>query len=58
MPQDLALYEEFSIRETLTFFGRLHQMSQDDVEERIEFLVEFLNLPDKDALIRELRSVL
>uniref|UniRef100_A0A673ZKX2 ABC transporter G family member 20-like n=1 Tax=Salmo trutta TaxID=8032 RepID=A0A673ZKX2_SALTR len=45
MPQDLALYNEFSISDTLTFFGRIHGLSATDTQTRMDFLVDFLDLP-------------
>ena len=31
MPQELALYGEFTIRETLQYFGRLHGLGEKEV---------------------------
>ncbi|CAB1343918.1 unnamed protein product [Coregonus sp. 'balchen'] len=39
MPQDLALYNEFSISDTLTFFGRIHGLTTMDTQARMDFLV-------------------
>ena len=41
----MALYREFTIRETLAYFGRLYNMSPGRVAERTEFLMSFLDLP-------------
>ncbi|XP_042891454.1 ABC transporter G family member 20-like [Penaeus japonicus] len=54
MPQELALYQEFTIVETLRYFGRIHQMSSARIAERTKFLVTFLDLPDPTRLINQL----
>ena len=41
--------------ETLYYFGILHGMSLKKVRSRREFLQEFLELPDRNKLIRTLR---
>ena len=45
-PQEIALYPDLSIAETLSFHGRLHGMSKDEVLTRQEWLLTFLALPD------------
>ena len=57
MPQEVTLYKEFNINETLNFFGMLHKMKKEDVEARKEFLLEFLNLPNKRKLVKNLRYI-
>ena len=58
MPQELALYNEFTIEETLHYFGRIYGMSGAKIRERTEFLMTFLdlqNLPGSSKrLIREM----
>ena len=44
-----------TIEETLLYFGRLHKMSRSQVQDRIEFLLQFLHLPEKTRLISKLR---
>lgn len=53
--QDMALYGDFTMNETLYYFGILHGMKLKDVRTRREFLREFLELPAQDKLIRTLR---
>jgi ABC-type multidrug transport system ATPase subunit len=55
MPQEIALIPEFTILETIHFFGHLNGMSRVSLEERSRFLLRFLDLPDGGRLIRELR---
>jgi ABC-type multidrug transport system ATPase subunit len=47
MPQDLALYGDFTIGETLNFYGRVHRLAADVLRERIVFLMGFLDLPSE-----------
>ncbi|ODM87848.1 ABC transporter G family member 23 [Orchesella cincta] len=51
MPQDIALYPHFSIKEIMQYFGRIYGMSQLEILGRIEFLTNFLNLPDGSRII-------
>ncbi|XP_042142911.1 ABC transporter G family member 23-like [Ixodes scapularis] len=54
MPQELALYDSFSIQETLVFFSRLYNLPKTQIEERIDFLLEFLELPERTRLVHYL----
>nr|UOU03363.1 ATP-binding cassette subfamily H-like 1 [Brachionus rubens] len=54
MPQEVALYNDFTINETLIYFGFLHNMKREDVNRRREFLIEFLDLPPKGRLVKNL----
>lgn len=54
MPQELALYNEFTISNTLTFFGRIHGLTWKETEARMNFLIDFLDLPQKHSLVRNL----
>ncbi|XP_049926761.1 ABC transporter G family member 23 isoform X3 [Epinephelus moara] len=54
MPQELALYNEFTIGNTLTFFGRIHGLTWKETEARMNFLIDFLDLPQKHSLVRNL----
>ncbi|XP_019743728.1 ABC transporter G family member 20 isoform X2 [Hippocampus comes] len=54
MPQELALYNEFTIGNTLTFYGRIHGLTLRETQARINFLIEFLDLPQKDRVVRNL----
>ncbi|KAM6923038.1 ABC transporter G family member 23 isoform 1-T1 [Lycodopsis pacificus] len=54
MPQELALYNEFTISDTLTFFGRIHGLTTKETRARMDFLVDFLDLPQKHSLVRNL----
>lgn len=40
MPQEIALYGEFSIRETFIYFGWCAGMSTGQVDDKLEFLIK------------------
>ncbi|XP_025018058.1 ABC transporter G family member 20 [Tetranychus urticae] len=54
MPQEIAVYEDFTIEETLIYFGRLFRLSNHVLRERIAFLLSFLDLPVKTRLVANL----
>ncbi|OQR77411.1 ABC transporter G family member 20-like, partial [Tropilaelaps mercedesae] len=54
MPQELTLYPEFTIYETLLFFGKVFRMPSRIIEDRIQFLLKFLDLPEKGRLVKNL----
>uniref|UniRef100_T1J7I3 ABC transporter domain-containing protein n=1 Tax=Strigamia maritima TaxID=126957 RepID=T1J7I3_STRMM len=58
----MAVYQDLTIKEIMFLFGRLHHMKKKDIESRIEFLLEFLNLPRTKKLVKnysggELRQI-
>ncbi|KAK3921289.1 ABC transporter G family member 23 [Frankliniella fusca] len=54
MPQEIALYGEFSIRETLIYFGWVAGMSTGEVDERLDFFIKFLQLPPATRPVKNL----
>ena len=55
MPQEIALYSEFTVRETIRYFGKLYGMSSESIVERSSSLIEFLHLTkEQDQLCRNL----
>ncbi len=54
MPQELALFLEFSIEETLIYFARLYGMSRARFKERLDFLMDFLDLPSKTRILQNM----
>ncbi|XP_070154706.1 ABC transporter G family member 20 isoform X1 [Polyergus mexicanus] len=54
MPQEIALYGEFSIRETFIYFGWCAGMSTDQVDNKLEFLVKLLQLPSANRFVKNL----
>ena len=54
MPQELALFPDFTVEETLTYFGRLYHLKDKVIGQRMEFLLKFLDLSDKRRLVGNL----
>ncbi|CAL7937625.1 unnamed protein product [Xylocopa violacea] len=54
MPQEIALYGEFSIRETFIFFGWCAGMTTEQVDQKLEFLIKFLQLPSENRFVKNL----
>lgn len=54
MPQEIALYAEFSIKETLMYFGWIFGMQTSEIMERLHFLLNFLDLPSQNRLVKNL----
>uniref|UniRef100_A0A0A9YZT4 ABC transporter G family member 23 n=3 Tax=Lygus hesperus TaxID=30085 RepID=A0A0A9YZT4_LYGHE len=54
MPQNLSLFQEFSIKEHLMFFGYIHSMKKPDITAEAEKLMTFLELPDLDTIVSTL----
>lgn len=52
--QEIALYGEFTMRETLIYFGLIAAMPRSDVEDRTEFLLKLLNLPNGSKFVKNL----
>lgn len=54
MPQEIALCEEFSIKETMMYFGWIAGMKSDAIKKRLTFLLKFLDLPNENRLVKNL----
>ncbi|GAB0090644.1 ABC transporter G family member 23 [Sergentomyia squamirostris] len=54
MPQEIALYGEFSIKETMMYFGWIFGMQTSEIMERLQFLLSFLDLPSQNRLVKNL----
>ncbi|XP_032523469.1 ABC transporter G family member 20 [Danaus plexippus] len=54
MPQEIALFGEFSIRETMIYFGWIAGMATKVVDVRIDFLVNLLQLPNPTRQVKNL----
>lgn len=54
MPQDLALHDDLSIHETLSYFGLINILRKDKLNDRIKYLIKLLNLQNEDQLIKHL----
>lgn len=51
MPQEIALHMDLTICEMISYFGRLGFIKADVLKERIESLLDVLELPPKTRLI-------
>ncbi|KAL1137921.1 hypothetical protein AAG570_009616 [Ranatra chinensis] len=54
MPQEIALYGEFSIKETMMYFGWIFGMETPEIYARLQFLLNFLDLPSQNRLVKNL----
>ena len=54
MPQELALFDELTFKEILTYYGLIYKMSMEQINIRINDLTKFLNLPKDDRLVAQL----
>jgi len=54
MPQELALYGEFTIKETLEYFGRIYRLPHQFVKSQMEFLFKLLDLPPGHRSVKTL----
>lgn len=54
MPQETALYGEFTIKETMMYFGWIFGMKTAEIMERLQFLLNFLDLPSQNRLVKNL----
>ena len=48
IPEDLALFDNLTAREYLTFVGRIHLMPRETIRSRIEELLSILDLQDEE----------
>jgi len=53
-PQEIALYPDLSIAETMRFHGRLHGMKAEAILSRQSWLIEFLDLPEPERPVGKL----
>lgn len=48
------MYGEFTLRETLLYFGWIAGMTTEDVDEKIDFLIRMLQLPNVTRFVKTL----
>jgi len=54
MPQELCLYEEFAMKGTIEYFGRIYEFPNVFVKSQIEYLIKLLDLPTGNRKIKML----
>ncbi len=54
MPQELALYGDFTIKETLEYFGRIYNLPGEFVKSQMEFIFKLLDLPPGHRYVKTL----
>ncbi|CAH1154038.1 unnamed protein product [Phaedon cochleariae] len=54
MPQEIALYGEFTIKETMMYFGWIFGMESKEINGRLQFLLNFLDLPSQNRMVKNL----
>ncbi|KAJ1524812.1 hypothetical protein ONE63_009683 [Megalurothrips usitatus] len=54
MPQELGLYEEFNIKETLWYFGRIAGLDDETIEKQTRTVMKLLDLPKHGAPVGSL----
>ncbi|XP_028158018.1 ABC transporter G family member 20 isoform X6 [Ostrinia furnacalis] len=54
MPQEIALFGEFTIRETMIYFGWIAGMDSEEIKVRSDFMVSLLQLPDPERFVKNL----
>ncbi|MEM7534706.1 MAG: ABC transporter ATP-binding protein [Chloroflexota bacterium] len=47
IPQEIALYPELSARQNLTFFGKMYGMGGAELNKRVDEVLEFIDLTDR-----------
>lgn len=47
IPQEIALYPELSARQNLLFFGRMYGLGGKDLNQRVDEVLEFIDLADR-----------
>lgn len=51
MPQQIALIEEFTIKEMIYYFGRIYGLKDEKLENKFQFLKNLLDLPTESRKI-------
>ncbi|XP_044730842.1 ABC transporter G family member 23-like [Chrysoperla carnea] len=54
MPQENSLYTFFTIREIFQYFGMIHGLSNEEIDEKFKFYTNLLDLPSANQFIRSL----
>lgn len=52
MPQDIAVINEFTIKEMIYFFGAIYGLDKNKIKDQYNFLKDLFELPDGDHFLR------
>ncbi|KAH8314097.1 hypothetical protein KR067_010439 [Drosophila pandora] len=53
MPQEIALVEEMTVKETIFYFGRIYGLTDEKIREKFKLLKELLQLPPATQMIKQ-----
>ncbi|KAH8376657.1 hypothetical protein KR093_000663 [Drosophila rubida] len=53
MPQEIALVEEMTVKETIFYFGRIYGLTDEKIREKYKLLKELLQLPPPRQMIKQ-----
>lgn len=53
MPQEIALVEEMTVKETLFYFGRIYGLTDERIREKFKILKDLLQLPSAGQMIKQ-----
>ncbi|XP_075149557.1 ABC transporter G family member 20 [Haematobia irritans] len=53
MPQEIALVEEMTVKETVYYFGRIYGMKDEKIREKFKILRDLLQLPPPTQLVKK-----
>ncbi|XP_039306892.1 ABC transporter G family member 23 isoform X2 [Solenopsis invicta] len=54
MPQDISLVEEFFLKDTFYYFGRINGLGDEEIEAKQTFFSKFLQLPPLDRQVKNM----
>ncbi|XP_048514725.1 ABC transporter G family member 20 isoform X2 [Athalia rosae] len=54
MPQEISLVKEFTTANAMYYFGRISGVSDSDIEERLTFLTDLLQLPPRNRQVKHM----
>ncbi|CAG2112871.1 unnamed protein product, partial [Medioppia subpectinata] len=54
MPQELSLFDYFTIGEILNYYGMIYHMKREEIDKNVNNLRELLHLPENSRLISQL----
>lgn len=54
MPQELSLFPDFTVEDTLRFFGKLYDVAESEISSRSDFILKLLNLNCPKKVVSQL----